>query len=498
MAIERAPRRRLRSRVRQTTNLEGLFAAIGTDRVESPAGPADPLEPRTPETLPIPRVGNHVASPAQDAQEAGEMPEAALTTLEPAPPAADPDPLPADVEAAPEEAAAELIEERPVPSPQEPPVHPPADEEPAVPEPGGPASDDHEPGDHEPGDHEPSDLAPDANGPADPDAENAPERPDDGSGMGALGLLTRPELPKGFLTDDELDRQEREAAELHEQAVALRSLLDAPPQAMPVEQSRRSRGRGVLVLLALLVLALVAALVVAVQSRDRRDDVATTSPSTNVASPSAGAPASTNPGANPVQTLTPELQALAGLGLPITGVGIDTAGTAVSVHLIDNTVRVDERILLAAPASGTVTLGLPPTTMLTGEPAKLHPSVDGLTVSAGGRPLQVSRRGNDWTVHLRTGQQVTALLAHYRLGDAILISEPSTEGRAFGLVLPLVTASRAPVVAVIHGGKVLGISCPGAIGALTLCGRSAGDASTAAMPAGIASQALLLQLDVTQ
>jgi len=179
--------------------------------------------------------------------------------------------------------------------------------------------------------------------------------------------------------------------------------------------------------------------------------------------PTTGAPSTAT---QPAQSITigSGPQALTGpplAPLPSAGPGLTQPGILlVASPASDGSFDVLERVRLASPVS-VLTLRPAPIEQAGRQFASASAAATQVQVSAGDQPLIVPGATVDTQVDLPVAE-VDQYEIRYRLSDVTVRSTPSTDGRALAAIGPLTGGvdDDLPVLFVVSGGTVLGLSCP--------------------------------------
>jgi hypothetical protein len=292
---------------------------------------------------------------------------------------------------------------------------------------------------------------------------------------------------------ESLASQEATASKLRQELDDLRRTLDAAPAAHRAPRRRPSRrlvlGTGAAG--AVLVLALGIGLAI---GGDR-------SGAAPASSESAMAPASSPPVTPTSPSVPPSsapLPAAAPLppwpgegrpeppGLPAHGVGADLPGTEVTAALGTDrrSVEIYERALLA-PAGNTLTLRPATSNQVARSLRAAPPAVEDLHAAIDGLPVPVRRTASGWTLPVPSTTSGTRLTLRYRLGGALVRTEPAPRGRYTVVLTPLTPTTAgagAGVVVRILDPRVEEVYCPGTTN--QLCGHEEGPLHVATVPAG--------------
>ena len=257
---------------------------------------------------------------------------------------------------------------------------------------------------------------------------------------------------------------------------------DSPPAAEPVDrrqEARRGVRRGALVTVVLVALA--GAGVVGTQLLgDRSSGDRDAGPTTASSSPGA---ATSGPDVGPPGTGVP--------GLTAPGIHVEaTPAASGDVDVVENVVFTGgaTALELTLPAvTGVSEAARPDAVRIT----DLRVTGDGVAVDTGSASL--ARGGR-----LLLPKAPRAVELRYRLVGVVMVSRPSTPGRALVLLPPITTGDdlrRLPVVVEVRGALVRNLVCPGLAAGDQLCGRQEGE-RWKTVPLGSGSTAVLAQLDL--
>jgi hypothetical protein len=273
-----------------------------------------------------------------------------------------------------------------------------------------------------------------------------------------------------------LASHEASASELRQELDDLRRTLDFAPPGVAARRTRPSR-RTILVAAAVAVLVL--ALGIGIATRAARSGSApeaavAASASSHTALPAA-APLPRWPG-----QAGPEPP-----GLPGHGVGADLPGTEVTAAFRADrrSVEVYERALLA-PAGTTLTLRPATSDEVVRSLRAPSPTVEDVHAAIDGRPVPATRTASGWIVPVSSTTTGAHLTLRYRLGGAVVRTEPAPRGRYTLVLTPLTPADGAAgaVVVRIRDPRVEEVYCPGT--ANQLCGHGDGPLHVATVSAG--------------
>jgi hypothetical protein len=187
----------------------------------------------------------------------------------------------------------------------------------------------------------------------------------------------------------------------------------------------------------------------------------TRTPTTSVASAAAAAPSATTDPSATVGSSTATLAGSPPAPLPPTAPGLTRPGILLSASpASDGSFDVVERVRLANPVSA-LTLRPAPLDQAGRQFASASGTAAQVQVSAGERPVVVPGAKVEATMELPVGQADQFEL-RYRLTDVTVRSNPSPAGRALAAIGPLTGGvdDDLPVLFILSGGTVLGLSCP--------------------------------------
>jgi hypothetical protein len=213
----------------------------------------------------------------------------------------------------------------------------------------------------------------------------------------------------------------------------------------------------------LVAVVLVVATAVVIVSRmnsattDRSTPAAPSSATPARESPSTENPDGSRTSSTSVATATDPDQA----ALPATGPGITEPGILlIASPASDGSFDVLERIRLADPVS-VLTLRPAPVVRAGRQFASASAAATQVELSAGDQPVLVPGATVGAQVDLPVAQTDRFEL-RYRLDDITVRSTPSTDGRALAAIGPLTGGvdDDLPVLVIVSGGTVLGLSCP--------------------------------------
>ena len=218
------------------------------------------------------------------------------------------------------------------------------------------------------------------------------------------------------------------------------------------------------------------------------------------------APADSAAPSAPAERSAPPPRSAPAGSLPAGGPGIDAPGTMMLVQVTkDGSLNVIEQARLGSSDLPEIHLRLPSLTSLGGKVAELSPTVQDLRVAVNGTPAPAdpTADGLGWAVARAGGGRARTVQLSYRIGGAIVRTEPSSSGRALGVSLPLLGQTLReqglPLVVRaegVNGSVVGGATCPSAPTTEMLCGEETSDGWQATIPAEATSPALLLQLNL--
>jgi hypothetical protein len=184
------------------------------------------------------------------------------------------------------------------------------------------------------------------------------------------------------------------------------------------------------------------------------EPAATESPSRSASPKAAPTPTLTEtaakvPGSSPHRNLPP------GPGGREPGIRLTAAPTSGGAFDVVETVRLAApvtRLTIAAPVFPATVRSLRGT----------HPVVEALTVTAGGRSVELSTRTVRRTMVVHLSQPADLFELRYRLGGVTVLNTPSSPGRALGGVKPMVVEvpEEFPVAIAVRGQSVRNLSCP--------------------------------------
>jgi hypothetical protein len=320
-----------------------------------------------------------------------------------------------------------------------------------------------------------------------PVAAGQPTGPTSGPEPSPDGVL--PVESRRLPTESDLARQDADTAELRRAVEELRQILDVGPAASPLPgrpASRRSLLRPLIALLVVALLVGAGALVHFLGGSNGADAAPGTAQRPGVT----GDPAATS-GAAPSSPPAGSL--------PLHGPGEDAPGTVVVAEPAGTGFLMVEQAVLPAATGAQLVLAIPDVRRLGGEIGSLRLTVDDLRVALDGRPVAVRPDGvGRWLLPVTAGRH--RIVASYRLEGSVLVSTPSSPGRALGLVAPILgsglRAGGLPLVVRPVGTQVRSVTCPDAPAALLLCGTRAASSWTADVPAS-ASPVVVVLLDLT-
>ena len=236
-------------------------------------------------------------------------------------------------------------------------------------------------------------------------------------------------------------------------------------------------------------------------------------PATKAATASAGTPAgrsatpaasaSVAPAATPSQAVVaapgtlrwPGGAVAAPPSLPAEGPGLTTPGTHAETAVDDDGRSVDayERVLLAQPGSGPLTLTAPDPGTL---PDGLAPKVTDVQIDLDGVPATVTSDGTTWTATPASGASYTSAVVRYRLTGAVAAQRPAQKGRESAVAVPFTAAlsqkAGQPVVVRMVSPGAVQVSCPGAALTDLLCGTVDGGIASATVPASATAHPAVL------
>jgi hypothetical protein len=190
---------------------------------------------------------------------------------------------------------------------------------------------------------------------------------------------------------------------------------------------------------------------------------------------------------------------LLALGLPARGPGSDAPGVAFSAVVLGGaTVEVTERAVFSTPRRPRLDLVAIQATSLTTKSTGTDPQISNLRADVDGVRATPERTGpRSWVVDTPDGAR--SVLLRYQLTNAVALSRPSVDGRAFALVTPLLAGqalreSRTVVMNFPSAG-VHNVVCADASPQELFCAKPANDVWSGTVPAGLPSANVLLQVD---
>jgi hypothetical protein len=323
-------------------------------------------------------------------------------------------------------------------------------------------------------------------------------------GRSPIRVVRRPSQQTAALRQ-ELDEKAAATDELREALDELRQVLDVD-NPLPSPGGRRGRVRLALISVSLLAVTGVIAYLVVNRAGEAIVRSPGAAPVPGAAASSAPAPSGTGTSPTGAPAVASEVRPLAWPGgavvvppgLTTSGPGVSTPGSDVQAALDDDGTHVDvvERLLLDAPAGGPLAL-LTPSLSVPSLPGAGRIGVTDLQVQLDDQVATPSA-GSDsgrWTVSPPAGHAYLRATLRYRLGNGVVTVTPAAPGRAFGLVTPLTAASSQAhgheVVLRTLDPRVIGVSCPGAAGAGSICGTRLARGWSANLPSGAGAMILL-------
>jgi hypothetical protein len=163
----------------------------------------------------------------------------------------------------------------------------------------------------------------------------------------------------------------------------------------------------------------------------------------------------------PATSLQATLTGPAVAALPATGPGVTEPGILlIASPAADGSFDVLEQVRLSGPVS-VLTLRPAPVQRAGQQFASASAAATRIEVSAGDQPVVVPGGTVGSPVDLPVADADRFEL-RYRLGDVTVRSTPSTDGRALAAIGPLTggVGDDFPVLVIVPGGTVLGLSCP--------------------------------------
>ncbi|MEO5981818.1 MAG: hypothetical protein ABIQ13_05830 [Pedococcus sp.] len=253
------------------------------------------------------------------------------------------------------------------------------------------------------------------------------------------------------------------------------------PEPIPtVEPSPRRMTPGRLAVALLVLLALVASTVVVVQvlgGSPPRGGVKSATAASSVATTSSGRDVGE-----------------AGTGVP----GLTAPGVQVeAVPAASGDVDVVENVVFSGSATD-LELTLPRVTGVSATARPKEVRITDLRVTADGAPVDTSTLSLARGGRLPLSNAVRAVELRYRLVGVVMVSRPSTAGRALVLLPPISAGAHLrslPVVVEVRGTRVRNLVCPGLAARDQLCGRQDGE-QWRTVPLESGATAVLAQLDL--
>ncbi len=220
--------------------------------------------------------------------------------------------------------------------------------------------------------------------------------------------------------------------------------------------------RRIVGLVAVVLVVATAVVIVSRMNSSTSDRSAPATPSTSTTSTSLEEPSTEKPDGSTTSSASlttvtdPALAAL-----PATGPGITEPGILlIASPASDGSFDVLERVRLAGPVS-VLTLRPAPVDRAGRQFASASAAATQVEASAADQPVLVPGATVGTQVELPVAQADRFEL-RYRLDDVTVHSTPSTDGRALAAIGPLTGGvdDDLPVLVVVSGGTVLGLSCP--------------------------------------